>query len=107
MSLLGELVLSFLVESALLAGVWVGIAVAAAWATSGLSFPWPARTFVVALIGAMVAGSLARRFGLPTAWELDLGKRELPVLWSMGGALAGPVLAAVRRPGARAGASTG
>jgi hypothetical protein len=103
--MLGELVLRFLIESALLAATWVAIAGLATLVMVGAGAPKSARTFVFALVGAVTVGSLARRLGLPVAWELDLGRRALPVVWSIGGALAGAALAAVR-PRRAAGSSS-
>lgn len=98
MTLLGELVLGFVVESLVLAAVWSGVAGSAAWLVDRFTHAgWP-RSFVFALIGAVAAGSLARRFGLPVAWELDVGRRALPMVWSIGGGLIGAALAGVRRP---------
>jgi hypothetical protein len=97
MSLLGELVLDFLIESALLAIVWDGIAGAVAWVTGRLRGAWSLRTFLFSLAGAVIVASLARRLGFPLVWELDIGRRELPMLWSVGGAVVGAALSLIRR----------
>jgi hypothetical protein len=107
-SLIGEVILAFVVESVLLAGAWVAIALVGA-GTAGaiprirghIGHRFAARTLLVAaLVGTVVVGSLAHRFSAPEPWLLAIGRRLLPVVWSLAGAVAGAVMlvvAAARR----------
>jgi len=100
-SLLGDLALGFILESALMAAVWIGIAVLATLIVRTVTGPRPLdftgmrAPLLAALAGAMVAGSLAHRFDAAEPLLLALARREIPIVWSMGGALAGAALHAV------------
>lgn len=101
MSLLGDLVLGFLLESVVLAAAWAGLAVVAVLVVRTITGPRPP-TFVgarapmlTALAGAMVVGSLAHRFDAAEPVFTAIGRREVPILWSLGGALAGAAVHAI------------
>jgi hypothetical protein len=100
MTVLRELTLGFVVEILLHAAFWTALAGAAAITVHRIVRGWPRRPseitapFVAALIGTIVAGSLSHRFDAP-ALLLTIGRREIPVLWSLGGAVAGAFVWAV------------
>lgn len=108
MSLLGELALSFILESIALIALWTGLAIVAAialaWAT-GAPFT-DARRLTVPVVsgfaGAMVAASLSQRFGAGDPLVLAIGRREIPVLWSVGGAIVGALAATLLQRRSRA-----
>ena len=104
MTLLGELALAFVLESTALAALWLALGIAAAFGVmSGLDrrVPTPASIRAAALgglAGAMVIGSLAARFGVPEPLIVSVGRRDVPLVWSLAGALAGSLaVVAVRR----------
>jgi len=95
MSLLGDLALGFLLESVVLASTWLGLAVAAVLVVRAIAGPRPPNfsgmriPVLAALVGAMVVGSLAHRLDAPEPLLISIARREVPILWSLGGALAG------------------
>ena len=101
MSLLGELTLAFILETIVLIAFWGGLAFAFAAGIGlvlGRSSIDPRKLRVPILAGvaaAMVTASLAQRFGAGDPLTLAIGRREVPVLWSIGGALAGVLTAAL------------
>ena len=101
MSLLGDLVLGFLLESVVLAAAWVGLAVVAVLVVRTITGPRPPSfvgvraPILTALAGAMVVGSLAHRLGAAEPVLTTIGRREVPILWSLGGALAGAAVHAI------------
>lgn len=111
MSLLGRLTAAFLAESAALAALWLAMggaaAVLSAAATGGR--PLPLRPLLPRALagaaGALAVGSLAARLSLPEPLWLQIGRREVPAVWSLAGALVGAaahLLAARRRAGSPA-----
>jgi hypothetical protein len=108
-SLLGELTLAFLVETIVLIAFWGGLAYALAAGVSLIAGrasidPRKLRVPILAGIGAsMVTASLAQRFGAGDPLTLAIGRREVPVLWSILGAVAGVLIATLAaRRGPRA-----
>ena len=101
MRLLGDLVLGFLVESVVLATTWIGLAVLAVLVVRAIAGPRPPNftgmriPVLAALAGAMVVGSLAHRLDAAEPLLTTIGRREVPILWSLGGALVGAVAHAV------------
>jgi len=100
MNALGEVTVAFVVETALLAGFWVGLSLIAGLGIS-LAFgrrPGPASAPAVlwALAGAVTAGSLAARFDAPSLL-VTVGRRQVPLLWSLGGAVAAALLHSLLR----------
>ncbi|MCJ7727006.1 MAG: hypothetical protein MUP76_11555 [Acidimicrobiia bacterium] len=101
MTLLGELALAFLIESIALAVLWSAMGMAAGWLILTAVGARPAGLAdlrfagLAGLAGAMVVGSLGIRFGAPEPIQLAVGRREVPIVWSIGGALAGALIAAV------------
>lgn len=95
MSLLGDLVLGFLVESVVLVFTWAGLAVVAVLVVRTITGPRPPilsgmrAPVLAALAGAMAIGSLAHRFDAAEPLLISIGRREVPILWSLGGALVG------------------
>ncbi|MBU1493397.1 MAG: hypothetical protein KJ956_05465 [Actinobacteria bacterium] len=113
MTLLGEMALAFLVESIALAALWLAMGAAAGFLVGIAAGARPRRLAdlkvpaLAGLAGAVVTASLSVRFGAPVALLLDIGRRRVPILWSLGGALAGALAALLveRRTGmARSGA---
>ncbi len=49
----------------------------------------PGVTFGAAAAGAMIAAAAADRLGAPAFWEVTVGRRSVPLVWAMAGALAG------------------
>ena len=49
------------------------------------------------LAGAMVVGSLSLRLAAPEPLLLAVGRRDVPIVWSLVGALAGALLAVLSR----------
>jgi len=100
-NLLGDLVLGFILESLVLAAVWIGIAILATLILRSVIGPRPPdltgvrACLPVALAGAIVAGSLAHRFDAAEPLLLAITRREVPIVWSMGGALAGAAVHAI------------
>ena len=94
MILLGRLTLAFLVESLGLIALWSAMGVAAAAAALVVSGSRPrtlqdlVRPGLWSAGGAMVAGSLAHRLELAEPLLLAVGRREIPILWSVVGAVA-------------------
>ena len=107
MTLLGELALAFLIESVALAALWLVMGAAAGYLTCAAMGRRPTDLIdlrspaLAGLVGAMVVGSLSLRLGAPEPVVLAVGRREVPILWSLGGALAGALLALVVRRRAR------
>jgi len=101
MSLLGDLALGFIVESVVLATVWIGIAVVATLIVRAMIGPRPPDftgmrvPLLAALAGAVVAGSLAHRFDAAEPLLMAVARREVPIVWSLGGALAGAAVHAI------------
>lgn len=99
MSLLGELALAFLIESIALAALWVAMGAAAGWLVLTLMRARPAGLDqlrgpgLAGLAGAVMVGSLSARLGVPEPILLAVGRREIPILWSIGGAVAGALVA--------------
>jgi hypothetical protein len=108
-TVLGELALAFLLDSLLLAGFWAAVALLAAAAAvlgSGagpLRFPALRGPAVAAFLAAMTAASLAHRFGAPDI-GVSIGRRDVPLLWSLGAGATGAVASILlrRRQSARA-----
>ena len=101
MNLLGDLALGFILESVVLAAAWIGIAIVATLMVRTITGPrLPDLTgfrppLLAALAGAVVAGSLAHRFDAAEPLLMAVARREVPVVWSMGGALAGAAIHAI------------
>ena len=92
-----ELTLEYLGRSAAFLAVMAGFAVAAALgmvlaARRPLRSLWPGPV-LAALLGALLGASVAVRFGLPDPGTFRVWCREIPLVWSVGGALAGAALA--------------
>jgi len=98
-TLLGELALAFLIESIALAALWLALGAAAGWLIPTLLGSRPAGIGrlrvpgLAGMTGAVVVGSLSARLGAPEPILLAVGRREVPILWSIGGALAGALVA--------------
>ena len=112
MSLIGEVIAGFLLESAVLAAAWSLLALLAAAGVTAATTGKPdreaiRRPWIGALAGAVAAGSLAHRFEAAEPWLPSIGRRDLPVIWSLGGALVGAVavVVAVRRSARRSAAA--
>jgi len=106
-TLLGELALAFLIESVALAALWISIGAGAAYLAAFAlgsrppdlaSLRSPA---LAGLLGAMVVGSLSLRLGAPEPMMQAVGRREVPILWSLGGALTGALLTLLAQKRAR------
>jgi hypothetical protein len=88
--------LAFLLDSVLLAAFWAAAAVAGAAVAIIATRAGPLRPpvltppAVAAFATAMTAASLALRFGAPDVM-LEIGRRRVPLLWSIGAALVGAV----------------
>lgn len=99
MSLLGDLALSFVLESITLIALWGGLAVAAAMVFArATGSPVTGHRYLRVPVlsgfaGAMVAASLSQRLGAGDPLMLAIGRRQVPVLWSLGGAIAGALIA--------------
>jgi hypothetical protein len=98
-TLLGELALAFLIESIALAALWLAMGAAAGWLVLTLTRARPAGldqlrvSGLAGLAGAIIVGSLSARLGTPEPILLAVGRREIPILWSIGGAVAGALVA--------------
>jgi len=102
-SFLFDLVVGVLLRTA----VWLGVLVILSGAVASL--PWaawgrPALGWRIAVLagvaGALLAASLAHRFGFPDPGSIEAWRRPLYPAWSAGGALAGSaaaILVALRR----------
>ncbi len=94
-----RLVLEFLGRSAVwlavlaALAVLVGMGLAAIWGPDWRTVWKPCSAGAFA--GALLAASLAHRFGLPSSFHFELWYRPLPPLWTMGGAVAGALIALV------------
>jgi hypothetical protein len=94
-TLLGKLTVAFLAESAALALLWLGMGAALAVLGAALAGRPPLRfrpllpAVLSGAAGAMVAGSLAARIGIPAPLVLQIGRREVPIVWSLAGAAVG------------------
>ena len=106
MTLLGELTLAFLIESVGLAAFWAALGAATGYLIGALLGRRPTSAArlrapaVAGLAGAMALASLALRLGAPYALLIGIGRREVPLVWSVGGAIVGAGaywLAVVRR----------
>jgi len=102
-TLLGELALAFVIESIALAALWLAMGAAAGFLVSMATGSRPGsvgdlRTPALAgLAGAMVVGSLSLRLAAPEPLLLAVGRRDVPIVWSLVGALAGALLAVLSR----------
>ena len=102
MTVLGDVTLGFLIESLLLAGFWAALAALAAAGALAATGGIPLRLAALrgpllwAFLAAMTASSLAHRFGAPDLL-LGIGRRRVPVLWSVGAAVVGAVAAVLMR----------
>ena len=99
MTLLGELALSLVIESIALAALWLAMGVAAGFLARTAAGARPGSLAgmrvpaLAGLAGAMAAGSLSLRLGAPEPLLMAIGRRDVPILWSLGGAFAGAFVA--------------
>jgi len=111
-TLLGELSLAFVIESIALAALWLAMGAAAGFLVTTATGSRPGSVAdlrapaLAGLAGAMVVGSLSLRLAAPEPLLLAVGRREVPIVWSLVGALVGALLAGLsRRSGSTRGQS--